>query len=189
MNVVVYKFHTIKYLALCVLVFSCNKKPEQPDLSALVLSLKETGELVTTNYTLSKVIRASDDQTWYKVGDRKILINCEANLKAGISLQGITKENFDIQNDSNLTVTLPHAQLFSLHIPPDKIQIAYQDIGTFRDPFSAAEREGLLAQAEPQIKSLVASLGILQTAENNATVFVQRLLQQAGFKVVNVVYQ
>lgn len=182
------KYNIIKYFLL-FLIFSCNKDPKQPDLSNLVLSLKETGNLVTTEYTLSKVIRASDDQTWYKWGDRKILINCEANLKAGVSLQHISKENFNIKSDSNLTVILPHAQLFSLNIPPDKIQVAYQEIGAFRDPFSAAEREGLLAQAEPQIKLLVTSLGILQTAENNATIFIKGLLKQAGYKVITVEFQ
>ena len=52
-------------------LFSCNKKQAQPDLSQLILSLKETGELLTAEYTLTKVIRASDDATWYKIGDRK----------------------------------------------------------------------------------------------------------------------
>ncbi len=175
---------------LCVIfLFACNKKPLSPDISQTILSLKETGELVTAEYTISKVIRASDDQTWYKLGDRKILINCDAYLKAGISLQDITKDNFQIQNDTIITVALPHAKLFSLQIPPDKIKIAYQEIGTFRDAFSANEREQLVAQAEPQIKALVASLGILQTAESNGATFIKHLFQQTGFKQVVVVYQ
>lgn len=180
--------NVILFCLFCTLL-SCRKKEEQPDLSALILSLKESGELVTTEYTLTKVIRASDDQTWYKIGDRKILINCEARLKAGVDLQNIMSKDFAKQNDSTISVTLPHARLVSLSIPPGKIGVAYQEIGTFRDPFSAAEREALVAQAEPQIKSLVSSLGILQSAENNATVFIQHLLQAAGFKVVTVQYQ
>ncbi len=177
------------FLLLCVLYVSCQQKQQQPDLSQLILSLKETGELVTTEYTLTKVIRASDDQTWYKIGDRKILISCEANLKAGISLQDVSKDNFVKENDTTLRITMPHAKLFSLSIPPDKIQVAYQEIGTFRDPFTASEREQLVAQTEPQIKSLVASLGILQNAETNATVFIKHLFQQAGFREVNITYQ
>ena len=181
--------YTISLWLLCnIVLISCNKKQEHADISKIILSLKESGELITAEYTLSKVIRASDDKTWYKIGDRKILINCEAYLKAGINLQTISEKDFYIQNDS-IAVILPHAQLFSLHIPPDKIKISYQDIGIFRDPFSAAEREQLLAQAELQIKSLVASLGILQTAENNGAVFIQHLLQQTGFKKVSVTYR
>lgn len=177
------------YCSLFLLVFSCHKKQQQPDLSQLILSLQETGQLITTEYTLTKVIRASDDQTWYKWGDRKILINCEANLKAGVDLQHITTHHFKKENDSTIAIRLPHAQLFSLSIPPDKINVAYEETGLLRDPFSAAEREQLVAQAEPQIKSLVASLGILQTAENNAALFVKRLFQNSGYKTVNVVFE
>ena len=69
-----------------------------------------------------------------------------------------------------------------LSIPPDKIRVAYEDIGAFRSVFSAAEREQLVAQAESQILSLADSLGILQTAENNAATFMQHLFQEAGYK-------
>ncbi len=179
--------HTILFLLAGLITFiSCYDKRPKPDIAKLILSLKETGILITTDYTVSKVIRASDDQTWYKIGNRKILINCEANLKAGINLQNISESNIEKENDSALIITLPHAAFFSLSIPPGQIQVAYQDVGAFRDKFSAGEREQLIAQAEPQIMSLVASLGILQTAESNATVFMQRLFQQAGFKQVSV---
>ena len=182
-------FGKILLCSIVCILFSCGKKQSPPDLSALILSLKETGELVTVQYTLTKVIRASDDQTWYKIGDRKILINCEANVRAGINLQSITADNFRRGNDSTISMTLPHAQFFSLSLPPEKIQVAYQEIGALRNAFSANEREQLVAQAEPQIRSLVDSLGILQTAENNADVFVNHLFQSAGFKTITITHQ
>jgi len=168
---------------LILVLFSCNNK--EHELSNTILTLKETGQLITVEYTLGKVIRASDDKTWYKIGDRKIIITCEAYLKAGVDLKSITPDNFFVHKDS-MVVTLPHAQLFSLSIPPDKIQVAYEDLGTFRSVFSAAEREELVAQAEPQILSLADSLGILQTAENNAATFMQHLFQEAGYKKTSV---
>ena len=149
----------------CLLVaassFPAIKNRSSPTFRPSYFHSKKRGTLVTAEYTLSKVIRASDDKTWFKIGDRKIIINCEAAMKAGISLQKISKNNFDVYHDS-IAVTLPHAQFFSLSIPPGKIQVAYQEIGTFRDAFTASEREQLVAQAEPQIRSLVSSLGILQ---------------------------
>ena len=187
-----YKLYILSFpFLLSVLLFgaSCHKKEKGPDIGTTILSLKEGGELVTAEYTLSKVIRASDDQTWYKIGDRKILINCEAYLKAGIDLQNITRDNFSQEGDSVLRVTLPHAHFFSLSIPPDKIQVAYQEVGAFRDAFTAAEKEQLVSQAEPQIKQLVASLGILRKAEDNATIFIQHLFMQTGFRDVIVTYQ
>lgn len=173
-------------LLLLPVLFSCNNK--QHDLSQTILTLKETGQLITTEYTLGKVIRAGDDKTWYKIGDRKIIITCEAYLKAGIDLQNIATGNFSVQSDS-VVVTLPHARLFSLNIPPNKIQVAYEDIGAFRSVFSAAEREELVAQAEPQILSLADSLGILKTAENNAAIFMQHLFEEAGYIKTSVHFQ
>lgn len=173
------------YLIVVCLLIICSCNQEAPDLSKTILALKETGQLVTVEYTLGKVIRASDDKTWYKIGDRKIIINCEAALKAGINLQNISKDNFKMQGDS-MSVTLPHAQIFSLSIPPDRIQVAYEDIGPLRSAFSAADREQLVAQAEPQILSLADSLGILQTAEQNATVFMQHLFEEAGYTKTSV---
>ena len=102
-------------------LFSCTDKKRE--LSKTILTLKETGQLVTAEYTLGKVIRASDDKTWYKVGNRKIIITCEAYLKAGVDLKSITTGNFSVHKDS-MVVTLPQAQLFTLSIPPDKIRVA-----------------------------------------------------------------
>ena len=55
-----------------------------------VLAIKEMGALATTEYTITKIVKASDNQTWYKVGDRKILLSVEANIKAMIILTCIT---------------------------------------------------------------------------------------------------
>jgi len=179
----------ITLITLFLLLSACRRKEKERDLPTTILAIQQTGKLATAEYTLTKIIRASDDQTWYKIGDRKILMNCEAHLKAGVDLQQLSKTNFDVQDDSTIAVVLPHAQLFSVAIPPDKIQVAYQDIGLLRDPFSAAEREQFLAQAEQQIRKLAASLGILQTAETNAVTYMQHLLQQAGYKHVNVTFE
>jgi len=175
------------HLLLVLVLFSCSNR-QQADLSKTILSLQETGHLVTSEYTLGKVIRASDDKTWYKLGDRKIIINCEAALKAGINLQNISKDNFKVQGDS-MSIILPHAQIFSLSIPPNNIQVAYQDIDPLRSAFSASEREALVAQAEPQILSLADSLGILQTAEKNAAVFIQHLFEETGYTKTSVQFR
>lgn len=176
-------------VCLAVMVFSIScSRAKQKDLSQTILTLKETGQLVTAEYTLGKVIRASDDKTWYKIGDRKIIINCEAYLKAGVNLQNITPDNFAAYKDS-MVITLPHAQVFSLNIPPNKIQVAFEDIGAFRSAFSAGEREQLVAQAEPQMLRLADSLGVLQTAETNAATFVQHIFEQAGYTKTSVQFR
>lgn len=160
---------------------------EDRRLENTILAIKKTGMLVTAEYTLGKIVKASDDKTWYKVGNRKILMSLEAELKAGIDLQDLTGKNFR-QKDNTLFVTLPHARIFSLSIPPEKIKLEYQEIDLLRDNFSAAEREKLLAQAEGQIRKLANSLKILNTAEENAALYFENLLQQNGYQKVQVTF-
>ena len=171
------------FLFLLMLAPSCQQK-KQPPINP-VLKVQALGQLVTAQYTLSKIVKASDDQTWYKIGDRKIIMSCEANLKAGVDLQRVTAKDVTVK-DSTIVLQLPPAQLFSVSIPPDRIQVRYSDVGLLRDDFSATEREQLLAQAEVQIRQLADSLGILQTAQTNAVVFLQSLLQQSGYKDVHI---
>ena len=171
-----------------LVLFACNNKKQETAITNAILTLRETGQLATAEYTLGKIIRASDDKTWYKMGDRKIIINCEAHLKAGVNLQNITKDNFTAYKDS-MVITLPHAKVLSLNIPPDKIQVSFEDIGALRSPFSAAEREELVSQAEPQLLSLADSLGVLKTAETNAAVFMQHLFEDAGFAKTSVQFR
>ena len=171
-------------LLLLVLTAGCAPKKKSADV---LLMVKETGQLVTAEYTLSKIIKANDNKTWYKLGNRKILMSCEAIVKAGVNLEQVTAQHMFVEEDS-ISIRLPRAQFFSLAIPPDKIKVQYQDVDVFRDPFSAAEREALLAQAEKQIRSTVDSLGILKTAQNNAALYLERLLGAAGFSKVHVYF-
>ncbi|MCC6287837.1 MAG: DUF4230 domain-containing protein [Chitinophagaceae bacterium] len=150
-----------------------------------ILALKEMNQLVTVEYVVNKIIKASDDQTWYKLGDRKILMTCEATLRAGIDFSKINSSGINI-NDKQITIMLPHAALFSLNIKPENIQVAYQEIGAFRDGFSSQERNMMAAQAQNQIEASVDSLGVLQTAETNASLFVSNFLRNLGYEKVTV---
>ena len=189
MQLLYFTRYLFTFIVIPLLLGACTQQAKQRGLPSTILAIQQTGKLATAEYTLTKIIRASDNQTWYKVGDRKLLMSCEAHLKAGVDLQQIDKNNFDVEADSIMNVVLPHAQLFNIGIPPNRIQVAYQDVDVLRDPFSVAEREQLLVQAERQIKGLTDSLGILKTAETNAVIYLQHLLQQAGYKQVNVTFK
>lgn len=150
-----------------------------------VLGLKNMSDLATAEYVVTKIIKANDDKTWYKWGDRKILMTCKASLAAGIDLSQLHEKDITIKGE-NITVTLPHAKLLYINIKPEDIRTAYQDVSVFRDKFSAAEKDQLAAQAEKQIKESADSLGIFTTAETNATLFISSFLQKEGFKNIRI---
>ena len=182
MKLIYTKYPGLLFFLAVVFFAACKKKREERDI---VKSIQQTGQLITAEYTLSKMVKANDNKTWYKLGDRKILISVEAVEKAGVNLQQVAKEDVTI-SDYSIRLRLPSPKVFSVSIPPDKIKVQYQEVSFFRSAFSASEREALLAQAEGQIRKLADSLGILQTAKTNAETFLRRLLQQGRFKNISV---
>lgn len=169
-------------LFLSLFLYSCQTKE---DRKARVLALREMNDLATVEYSVTKIIRASDDQTWYKVGDRKILMSCKATLRAGIDMTKLDASAIDINGDE-VHVTLPRAKLLSINLRPEDVKVEYQEVGLLRSDFSAAERDDLMARGEAQIKAGVPELGILNTAESNAALFTGNFLRQLGYKKVKV---
>lgn len=159
-----------------------NKEPKQQQE---ILALKEMNELVTVEYVVSKIIKANDNKTWYKLGDRKILMTCQATLKGGIDFSKIDEANVNITN-KEITIVLPHATLFSINIKPEDIKVAYEEVGAFRSGFSSQERDQLATQAQVQIQNSADSLGVLRTAEANASIFVSNFLRNLGYEKVTV---
>lgn len=174
-------------LLLIILLFivSCSKK--EPEQKPSVLALKEMSELATVEYTVTKIIKANDNKTWYKIGDRKILMSCEANIKAGVDLSGINENSFVIDGKS-VRLTLPPPKVISFSIPPDKIKVEYQDIAPLREPFKTSERDQLAKQAEAQIKNSINSLGIHEQAKANTSLLVNNILKQMGYKNITINY-
>lgn len=174
-----------KLLPLLLMLMACGK---EQDAKPSVLSLKEMSDLATVEYTVTKIIKANDNKTWYKPGDRKILMRCEAQIKAGIDMAGIAQNNFTIE-DKKVTVQLPPPKIISINIPPEKIKVEYEEVSFLRNPFSAAERDALAAQAETNIRNSIPSLGILEQAKTTTTLFVTNFLTRLGYEEVTVRYE
>ncbi len=150
-----------------------------------ILALREMSELVTVEYVVTKIIRANDNKTWFKLGDRKILMSCRASLKAGIDLAQLTADNIKIA-DKKITLQIPSAKLVSLNIPPENIVVEYEEIDLFRLPFKSEERDDLAAQAETQIRNSAEAMGLLQTADENALSFLTDFLQRLGYTDITI---
>ena len=174
-----------KFLLILLIAGGCSKTRDAK--KEILFSLREMSDLATVEYTVTKIIKANDNKTWFKIGERKILMSCEAHIKAGVDMAGITKENFTI-NDKDITLQLPPPKVVSLSIPAETIKVEFEDISLFRDPFKTAERDQLAAQAETQIRNSIDSLGILQQAKINTSLFVNNLLVRLGYQNITITY-
>jgi len=176
----------IYILFILFITLSCNQK-EKVKQTQLVPLLKQMSDLATVEYVITKIIKASDDPPWYKVGNRKILMSCKASMIAGIDLSKINEENITTSG-KEITMVLPKANLLSINIKPEDIKTEYEDVSIFRTAFTNAERDALSAQGELQIKNSADSLGILQAAEVNATLVLSNFLRKLGYETINIRY-
>jgi hypothetical protein len=153
-------------------------------------ALASVKELGLVEYRVRKIVKANDEGEWYKLGERKILFSCTAYLKAGIDLGTFSLSDVDMDRETGtVTVTLPHATLLSVNIPASEIRQEYDQVTLLRSSFSAQERNLLLRQGERQIRESVLSLGILEKAEENATLFFTSLFSKMGFSTIEVKFK
>ena len=176
----------LQYWLILLITLSLGCKSGLPDKQQ-VLAIREMGSLASTEYTITKLVKASDDKTWYKVGDRKILISCRATIKAGVDLSKLTKDDVDISG-KKITLHLPEPMVLSLNMAPENIKVEHQEIGMLRTGFDNAERDALLRQAEVQINKSIDELGILNTAKQHSSLFLEQFLHKLGFTEVTIEY-
>lgn len=173
---------------LLILLFVTGCSNRQGAQNEILFSLKEMSDLATVEYTVTKIIKANDNKTWFKIGERKILMSCEAHIKAGVDMSNITRKDFAIDG-KDISLRLPPPKVISLSIPAETIKVEFQDISLFRDPFKTAERDQLAAQAETHIRNSIDSLGILQQAKINTSLFVNNLLVRLGYQNITISYE
>jgi hypothetical protein len=169
--------------SLCfVFLLACKSKPK---VNETILAIKELQELATVEMTVSKIIKANDDKTWYKLGDRKILMSCKATVKAGINLKQLDAESIVYDNEK-ITLYLPAPEIISFNMPAENIELAYEEVGALRQNYSSAERDALQQQGETQIRASLASTGILEQAKLNTELYMTNLLQRLGYTNISI---
>lgn len=175
---------SVYFFLICLAAGACTANEPVPE-AAQVITLKEMSELATAEYVVTKIIKASDNKSWFKLGERKILMSCRATIKAGIDLSLIKEDNISV-NKKSISLLLPHAKVLSLDIRPEDVKTEYETATAFRSSFSSAERDQLAAQGEAGIRREIQSSGILQTAEINATLVLTDFLRTLGYGTINI---
>lgn len=174
---------------LCTLP-GCSGKRDSELLRKEIASVSSLKQLTLVEYKVRKIIKANDEGEWYKIGDRKIILSCTAYLKAGIDLSTFSADDVTANRaEGKVTISLPHASLLSLNIPPSEIREEYDQVTLLRSGFSAEERNRLLRQGERQIRESVIYLGILDKAEENARKFFTSIFSRMGYTTVDVVFK
>jgi hypothetical protein len=175
----------VGFLSIFSLLVSCNGLNEQLSPADKVFKVKNLNQLATLEASVVKILSASDDDTWYKMGSRKVLFSCEGTVKAGVDLGKLKRENIRVENMS-VEIILPPAEVFMLKINPNRIKEVYSDVGILRGDFTNSEKETIFQMGQKKIEESLPDLGILKQAEINASVFLTAYIKALGFKSVQI---
>lgn len=175
-------YFSIGLIGISVLVLFFVPKKRKFTPAEKIQSLKNLSELATAEYVVTKIVKYNNDNFF---GDRKILFETTAVLKAGVDLANLQDENFIVKKDS-ITLLLPAPQLLSLNMHSDSIKQRFIKSGAFRSAFSNKDIDKILAEGEKSIRENVEGIGIIETARENTKIFLETWLHISGFKFVSI---
>ncbi|MBO7230368.1 MAG: DUF4230 domain-containing protein [Bacteroidaceae bacterium] len=178
---------TTLLLFVSLFLCSCSNKKEQVEKA--MDKAVACAELGTVEYTVTKLIMTNDNE-FYKLGDRKIIFSCRTTMKAGIDLAEFKKEDAVISDrGKTVTINLPQPKILLFNMAAEDIKMEYSKVTGLRTSFNTEERNDLLKQGEKAILDDAANLGIYDDAKENATEFFKALLAHSGFENINVCFK
>jgi hypothetical protein len=173
----------IMSLVFCLALISCSD--DELKKGDIEQQLKDLQELGTSEYVLNKIIIAEDDQ-WYTVGDRKVVITMTATVKAGVDFSEI--ELIEIDKESKLIkLQIPKSKIILLDIKPEDIKYDFVKISSTRFEFSNKELNDIQILGEKSIKEKIKDLNILEDSDKNAQLFLKNWLNSMGFNQVKFI--
>ncbi|HEX7502615.1 MAG TPA: DUF4230 domain-containing protein, partial [Acidobacteriota bacterium] len=113
-------------------------------------TLKDLAELATVEYSVTKIV-SYKNVAWY--GDRKILFETAATVKAGIDLNELADQDIQLEGDSGVTISLPRPRILLFNMKPEQMREIFNESGILRSNFSNEEKDGLLSQGEKDIRA------------------------------------
>jgi uncharacterized protein DUF4230 len=154
------------------------------DQPTVVRQIQQLQKLETVSYTMDKIIGGARDNPYlpkFLAGDR-ILLVVHGEVVAGVNLANIKNSDVSVQGH-NISLHLPHAEVFSTRIDNAKSRVYSRDTGLFSSPDPNLESE-VREEAERQLQQSAVVDGILKSADQNARNTVTGMLTGLGFTQV-----
>ena len=186
----------IGFLALLILIVGCvlilksmpfiKKSVIRADGAAVITQIRKLNRLETAQFTIETIIEAGEkDERFGGIlfGDKLLLI-ANGQVVGGVDLTTMTEQDIVI-DDSNLSVTLPAPEIFSVSLDNTKTRVYDRQQGLLSRSDKDLEREARRA-AEDKVRSAACEGGILQEAGTNAKQQLEALFSTLGFTSVSV---
>ena len=169
-----------------------------PDADRIAMQLAKSDRLYVAEYVVHKIVTADDANRVsgtimghdisidLSIGERKIAIPMDANIKGYVDFSGLTADDIEVTSDPRrITITLPEprAELTASKIDNAGIR---EYTGIFRSKFTDAEISDFERQGRSIILASIPRMGIISTAKSNAREALLPMLMQAGFEPENI---
>ncbi len=151
-----------------------------PDPITIVHDVRSLARLETVQYTIEKVVTAEQGQNVFAplFGD-KLLFVAHGVVIAGVDLRKLGPDDLRVENGV-LYVTLPPAEVFVATLDNDKSYVYDRDTGLLTKGDVNLETAARRA-AEQAIEEAAIEDGILDTAQQNAENYLERLFRSLGY--------
>jgi hypothetical protein len=155
-----------------------------PDPVTIVHEVQELARLETMQYTVEKVIIAETGQGpfGFLFGDRLLLV-AHGVVIAGVDLGKLDPEDLWIDDDGQVVLQLPEAEIFITSLDNEKSYVYDRDTGLLTHGDVNLEATARMA-AEEEIERAALEDGILAQAQLNAENYLYRMMRSLGFSEV-----
>lgn len=159
-----------------------------PDPVTIIREVQSLARLETIQYTLEKVITAEINQGVFGplFGDRLLFV-AHGYVIAGVDLAKIMTEDLWLEEEV-LYVNLPESEVFVATLDNEQSYIYDRETGLLRKSDPDLETSARQA-AEQAILEAAVDDGILEQAQQNAEIYLERLLNTLGYQRVVFVYE
>lgn len=154
-----------------------------PDPVTIVREVRSLARLETIQFSVEKVITAESGQGpfGFLFGDRLLLV-AHGEVLAGIDLAKLGPDDLQLRGGV-LYVRLPAAEVFSARLDSSRTYVYSRDTGLLTEGSLNLESSARAA-AEREIARAATEDGILKLAQNNAELYLYRLLRDLGYPEV-----
>jgi hypothetical protein len=193
----------ILFLAIIGMTSSCSSEQTEEaeavvtdTLPSLVMQIQKTSRLYTTEYHIHKIV-THDDVVRLKgnflskdfdiplpLGERKVAIPMDATLKAYIDFSDFSDKNIERHGDK-ITILLPDPKITLTSSKINQKEIK-EYVGFARSHFTDKELTNYEQQGRKAILDNVPNMGLIQTAQENATRVLVPMLTQMGYQEENI---
>ena len=173
-------------LAMLLIFNKMNEaKDRRYDTSTFLSKIVHIQELATVKYNYSGVIGYKDNFKILNISvpltDKYFLLKYNGYLKAGVDFSKI-KVNI---NGENVHVSMPRAQIFDIVIDENSVKVYDESENAF-NPIKISDYNKALADEKETMRQDAIKQGVLKDANNQAELAIKSLLQEMGFKNINI---